>query len=63
MAMKSTKASSTRKPPAPAGSHSEIDGWIGRQMPDLQPIVRYLDNLIRRTLPGLQFAIKWQKAQ
>ena len=31
-------------------------------MPDLQPIVRYLDDLIRRTLPGLQFAIKWKKA-
>ena len=31
-------------------------------MPDLQPIVRWLDQLIRETIPGLQYAIKWKKA-
>lgn len=31
-------------------------------MPDLQPIVQSLDELIRGTIPGLQYAIKWKKA-
>jgi hypothetical protein len=31
-------------------------------MPDLQPIVKWLDELIRETIPGLQYAIKWKKA-
>lgn len=31
-------------------------------MPDLQPIVQKLDVMIRETLPGLQFAVKWKKA-
>lgn len=31
-------------------------------MPGLQPIVRYVDELIRETIPGLQYALKWKKA-
>jgi hypothetical protein len=31
-------------------------------MPDLHPIVQWLDESIRRTIPGLQYAIKWKKA-
>ncbi|RYD14465.1 MAG: hypothetical protein EOP90_13605 [Lysobacteraceae bacterium] len=31
-------------------------------MPDLQPIVTYLDRLIRETIPGLHYAVKWKKA-
>lgn len=31
-------------------------------MPDLRPIVLEVDALIRDTIPGLQFAIKWKKA-
>ncbi|WP_432490513.1 DUF1801 domain-containing protein, partial [Flavonifractor plautii] len=31
-------------------------------MPDLQPIVESLDELIRNTVAGLQYAIKWKKA-
>jgi len=33
-----------------------------RVMPDLQPIVRRVDELIRETIPDLQYAIKWKKA-
>jgi hypothetical protein len=33
-----------------------------RVMPDLHPIVKRLDELIRKTIPGLRFAIKWNKA-
>jgi hypothetical protein len=32
-----------------------------RAKPDLQPILKYLDELICRTIPGLQYAIKWDK--
>jgi hypothetical protein len=31
-------------------------------MPDLHPIITRLDELIRKTIPGLQFAVKWKKA-
>ena len=59
--MKSRKPSS-RKPPEPSESHAEIEDWMRRVMPDLNPIVKYLDSAIRETIPGLQYAIKWKKA-
>ena len=62
MAMK-RKASSTRKPPEPSDSHAEIDDWMRRVMPDLNPIVTRLDELIRETHSDLQFAVKWKKAR
>src|SRR5690606_16824409 len=59
---KARKGPSTRKPPEPSESHAEIDDWMRRAMPDLQPIVRRLDELIRETLSDLHFAVKWKKA-
>ena len=59
---KARKGSSTRKPPVPAESHAEIDDWMRRVMPDLHPIVTRLDELITKTLPDLQYAVKWKKA-
>ena len=59
---KARKSQSTRKPPEPAESHGVIDDWMGSQMPDLQPIVKGLDRLIRDTLTDLQYAVKWKKA-
>jgi hypothetical protein len=56
------KASSTRKPPGPSESHAEIDDWMRRVMPDLNPIVTRLDELTRAAHPDLQFAVKWKKA-
>lgn len=56
------KGTSTRKPPDPSDSHADIDDWMRRIMPDLQPIVTRLDELIRETLPELHYAIKWKKA-
>jgi hypothetical protein len=61
MAMK-RKASSTRRPPEASESHAEIDDWMRRVMPDLNPIVTRLDELIRETHSDLQFAVKWKKA-
>lgn len=59
---KARTGESTRKPPVPSDSHAEIDDWMKRLMPDLQPIVQRLDSMIRDTLSGLQYAVKWKKA-
>ena len=59
---KPRKPSMARKPPMPSDSHADIEHWIRREMPDLHPIVKRLDDLIRETIPGLQYAVKWQKA-
>lgn len=59
---KSRTAGTSRRPPDPADSHESIDDWIGTLVPGLQPIVQHVDALIRATIPGLQFAIKWKKA-
>jgi len=59
---KTRKPDSARKPPVPSDSHAEIDDWIRRVMPDLHPIVKRLDESIRETIPGSQYAVKWKKA-
>lgn len=51
-----------RKPPALTESHAEIEDWMRRVMPDLQPIVEELDRSIREAIPGLRYALKWKKA-
>ena len=56
------KPNAARKPPVPSDSHADIDDWIRRVMPDLNPIVTRLDDLIRETIPGLRYAVKWKKA-
>jgi hypothetical protein len=59
---KARKPGVARRPPEPADSHAVIEDWIRSVMPDLHPIVQRLDELIRDTIPGLQYAIKWRKA-
>lgn len=59
---KGRKGLSTKTPPEPADSHSVINEWIDRQMPDLQPIIKKLDKMIRDELTDPQYAIKWKKA-
>ena len=59
---KTRKPSTARTPPPPSDSHADIEVWIRSAMPDLQPIVHRLDELIRETIPGLEYAIKWKKA-
>jgi hypothetical protein len=59
---KQRKPLSTRKPPVPSESHTEIEDWMRRVMPDLHPIVEQLDGSIRETIPGLHYAVKWKKA-
>ena len=52
----------TRKPPEPTKSHAEIDAWMKKVMPDLNPIVEQLDRTIRTTIPNLLYAFMWKKA-
>jgi hypothetical protein len=59
---KAPAAVSSRKPPTPTDNHDDIAQWMRRVMPDLQPLVQRLDEMIRETLPGLQYAVKWKKA-
>ena len=59
---KARKSSAARRPPEPSDSHAQVEDWIRSVMPDLHPIVQRLDGLIRKTIPGLQYAIKWKKA-
>ena len=58
---KEIKGTASRKPPEPSASHADIDAWLGRQMPHLQPILRALDESIRAEIPGLQYAVKWKR--
>ena len=60
--MKPRKPGTTRKPPVPSGSHADIEDWLRHVMPALHPIVKRMDELIRETIPGLQYAVKWKKA-
>jgi len=59
---KQRKPSSARKPPESSDSHDEIREWARRVMPDLHPVVERLDGLIRETIDGLHYAVKWKKA-
>lgn len=60
--MEKSRKPSSRKPPVPSDSHAEIDGWMRGVRPDLAPIVTYLDDSIRKAIPGAQYAVKWSKA-
>jgi hypothetical protein len=60
---KTPGSSAARRPPVPTDSHAEIEDWmIQSVMPRLHPIVHWLDEVIRETIPGLQYALKWKKA-
>ncbi len=58
---KAIKGNASRRPPEPATDHSDIDDWLRRQMPHLQPIVKRLDETIRAAIPGLHYAVKWKR--
>jgi hypothetical protein len=58
---KEIKGNAGRKLPEPSANHSDIDDWLRRQMPHLQPIVQELDRSIRATIPGVHYAVKWKR--
>jgi len=51
------KGNAGRKPPVPSADHSDIEEWCRHLMPDLQPLVQGLDELIRATVPDLDYAV------
>lgn len=55
---KAIKGIAGRKPPEPTATRADIEDWARRAMPNLQPIVTRLDELIEATIPGLQYALK-----
>jgi hypothetical protein len=55
------KGNAGRTPPEPSANHSDIDNWCRRLVPDLQPIVKRLDESIRATIPGLHYGVKWKR--
>ena len=59
---KTAGSGTARKAPLPTDSHAEIEDWLRRVMPDLHPVVQRLDDLIRGTIPGLHYAVKWKSA-
>jgi len=59
---KTAGSGTARKAPVPTDSHAEIEDWLRRVMPDLHPVVQRLDDLIRGTIPGLHYAVKWKSA-
>ena len=59
---KTLKTRAAKKAPEATESHAAIEDWIRRVMPDLHPIVERLDELICKTIPGLQYAVKWKQA-
>lgn len=59
---KEIKGYSGRKPPEPSRHHDDIDDWLRHQMPDLQGILRKLDEAIRAAIPELQFAVNRKRA-
>jgi hypothetical protein len=59
---KTPKPTTAKKAPAATDSHAAIEDWIRRVMPDLNPIVKRMDELTCETIPGLQYAVKWKKA-
>jgi hypothetical protein len=58
---KTIKGTAGRKPPEPSG-HAEIESWFERLVPQLQPIVKALDETIRAVVPRVQYALKWKRA-
>ena len=58
---KAIKGNAGRKPPDPSASHADIDDWLPRLVPFLQPIVQCLDETIRATIPKLEYAVKWKR--
>ncbi len=59
---KTIKGNSGRRPPEPTADHSDIDQWVGRLMPDLQPIVKGVDESIRARVRDLHYAVKYKRA-
>ncbi len=59
---KAVKGLAGRTPPVASADPEVIAAWCRRQMPDLQPLVIQIDELIRGTVRGLEYAIRANRA-
>lgn len=60
---KQRKPLSTKIPPIASLDHNLIMNWMNKEtMPAMQPLVKQVDELIRKEIPNLQYSIKWGKA-
>lgn len=55
---KQITGNATPRPPELSASHDDISGWVQRQMPEPQPIVARMDEVICTAIPELHYAIK-----
>ena len=60
MKAKPRKPKTAKKAPGAADGHAAIEDWIKHVKADMRPIAQRVDELVRRTIPGLQYAIKWR---
>lgn len=59
---KQLKGDPNRRPPEPTTDHTVIEAWIQRLMPEMQPVVTRIDEVIHEIHDGLRYGIKWSKA-
>ena len=51
-----------RQPPETAADHQVIEDGFATLMPNLQPLVRAVDEAIRAAILGLDYAVKFKRA-
>jgi len=59
---KTVKGLAGKKPPEPGAGHDDVEDWFATVMPQVQPIVRSVDEMIRAVIFGLHYAVKRQRA-
>lgn len=60
---KQRKPLSTKIHPIASLDHNLIKNWMQKEtMPAMQPLVKQVDELIRKEIPNLHYSIKWGKA-
>lgn len=58
---KQWKLKGNRKMPEPSPDHEAVVACIERAMPNLQPLLREVDAVIRAIHPEVQFGVKWRR--
>ncbi len=62
--MPKRKPGAKHVPPEPTDDHAVIEAFLTEHtMPQMQPLARRLDELVREVIPDLRYAVKWAKAQ
>jgi hypothetical protein len=59
---KQIKGNLRRKPPEKSSGHDDIERWFESLVPQLQPIVKGLDETIRALIADLHYAVKFKRA-